>query len=294
MVTIKRLSECSLQEAVLAWNRGFTYYFADVQMTIDHFLKRLVQEELSPDLSIIAFDGEEPIGIILSGIREINGRKMAWNGGTGVAPTYRGKGIGKELLKEVLAIYREEGVDISTLEAIDENEHAIHLYEKFGYVVEDRLLLLVQEGSMDATRFGNHQSGYTYTKILPQELPNLSIYKNMKGWQTQFNSVKEGEVLIAADQNTEVGYALYKRHFNTEGKHVSTTLYQCEVGENRHDHDDITASLLTQIYAPLEQNIKRNTMNLSATNQSAVSLLYKAGFKKHIEQVWMKKIMASE
>ena len=40
-------------------------------------------EGLSPRLSVVAFKNNEPVGIVKNGIREIDGKKVAWNCGTG-------------------------------------------------------------------------------------------------------------------------------------------------------------------------------------------------------------------
>jgi hypothetical protein len=85
MITIKPLKNCRLDQILDAWNRGFEGYFVPINMTLDSFLSRMVFEGLSPELSIVAFDEEEPVGIIMNGVRDIKGKKQAWNGGTGVA-----------------------------------------------------------------------------------------------------------------------------------------------------------------------------------------------------------------
>ncbi|MBA2878130.1 hypothetical protein HNR63_001184 [Anoxybacillus kamchatkensis] len=40
MLQIKRLSECTLKEAVRAWNAGFEGYYFPIQLTIESFLDR--------------------------------------------------------------------------------------------------------------------------------------------------------------------------------------------------------------------------------------------------------------
>jgi hypothetical protein len=77
---IKKLSQCSLEEALTAWNKGFEGYLVPIKMDIEAFINRVVHEGLSPEKSIIAFMHEEPSGIIMTGIREVSGRKIAWNG----------------------------------------------------------------------------------------------------------------------------------------------------------------------------------------------------------------------
>ena len=133
MITIRRLCDCTLQDVILAWNEGFEGYFVKMNFSLEQFLKRLVHEELSAEHSILLYDGDTPVGIVLNGMREIDGKKLAWNGGTGIAPAYRNKGLGRLAIAECIRIYEEEGVESATLEAIAENHPAIGLYEKMGY-----------------------------------------------------------------------------------------------------------------------------------------------------------------
>nr|WP_309100115.1 hypothetical protein [Fredinandcohnia onubensis] len=62
MITIKRLSQCTLEDAVVAWNKGFEGYYFDMTTTVDFFTRRLILEGLSPTLSVIAYDEERPVG----------------------------------------------------------------------------------------------------------------------------------------------------------------------------------------------------------------------------------------
>ncbi|MFC5775106.1 hypothetical protein [Ectobacillus antri] len=73
MFTLKRLSNCHLDEVVEAWNLGFQGYFVNMETTTEKFLKRFVSEGLSPDLSIVVFNGNKPVGLLLNGIRELGG-----------------------------------------------------------------------------------------------------------------------------------------------------------------------------------------------------------------------------
>lgn len=48
----------------------------------------------------------------------------------------RGKGIGKELMRELIRLAKEAGVKRMTLEVKDTNERAVKLYKTFGFSVE--------------------------------------------------------------------------------------------------------------------------------------------------------------
>lgn len=42
MITIKRLVDCTIADAVIAWNDGFEGYFVDATTTPEKFLTRMV------------------------------------------------------------------------------------------------------------------------------------------------------------------------------------------------------------------------------------------------------------
>lgn len=144
---------------------------------------------LSPKHSIVIFDQDEPIAVVMNGFRIINGKKTAWNGGTGISPAYRGKGVSRLLMEETLAIYKREHVEIATLEAIKENQVAIALYEKYGYEVASSLLFLSGEyGANVAPTAAIHVA-----TIRPEQLAYLSFYQEDVPWQCGWQSVKQGK-----------------------------------------------------------------------------------------------------
>lgn len=184
MITIKRMSDCTFAEVTKAWNRGFEGYFIEFTMTEEMLVQRLGGEGYVLSLSVVAFDGTEPIGAVASGMRTVAGKKVAWNGGTGVATEYRRQGVGKQLIEAALDLYREAGVEVATLEALSQNTKAIALYEQKGYDVVDRLLFLQQSGPLAANAFQtNVQADYRVRRILAQEASMLPFYVTDVPWQ---------------------------------------------------------------------------------------------------------------
>ncbi|MFF2157976.1 GNAT family N-acetyltransferase [Paenibacillus chitinolyticus] len=181
MIVIRKLSECTLDQAVQVWNAGFSGYLVDMTTNPDAFMTRQAYEQLSPQHSIVAFDGEQPVGFVLNGIRMAGGRKISWNGGTGIIPAYRGRGVGRKLIEASLDIYRKEGVDTATIEAFASNVPAIALYESVGYVTRDTLLVLRKAGGGPAE--GTHESrGALGDALLPAaeetgELPDAAAVR---------------------------------------------------------------------------------------------------------------------
>ncbi|AKF92752.1 GNAT family N-acetyltransferase [Brevibacillus laterosporus] len=291
MITFKRLTHLTFDEAVRLWNAGFSEYFVDIQVDTDSFLKRLGKDELSPDLSIVACKDEEPIGFILTGWRMIKGKKVAWNGGTAVKPEWRGRGIGKLMMKELLSIYEELNIDIATLEAIAENRSAISLYEKMGYQIAGRIILVKQRGALQKGIIPDKPShSYILKHGMAAEALTIPFYQIWSPYQAQAMGMQDGESVIAYNKEGQcVGYALYRRMFNQSGEMEGITLQQCEMNPqlDREERDVITKELLTYVLSPELENIKRNTNMVVYEETGLYALLLDLGFTLRIEQVYM-------
>lgn len=280
-ITIKKLTECTVEEAVKAWNKGFEGYFVKIDMTPDMFFTRLINEGLSMQHSIVAFDKEEPVGIVLNGFRTVNGIKTAWNGGTGVAVSYRGKGVSQLLMAEILNIYQEQGAGIATLEAIKENRKAIRLYEKNGYNITDTLVFL--SGTLKLENIPGVQA----SSIRPEQLPGFPFYKEDVPWQRMWHSVKSGEAQIYYNQEQQpIGYSLFKRAWDHEGRLEKIFIYQLELLQDTNT--EVIQDMLAKMAESTNQDINIITINASVKNPVTQYLL-ENGFKITTEQVQMVK-----
>lgn len=293
MIEIKRLKDCTIEEGVEAWNTGFEGYYFDATTTADKFLTRLVNEGLSPHLSIVAFMDKKPIGIVKNGIREFNGKKLAWNGGTGVSLDLRKKGIGKMLMEATLSILREEKVDYASLEAISDNIKAISLYKKMGYEIVDHLEYLGLEGRMDKSYSAISLDKYKVERAVPQQIGSIPFYKGLNPWQTQWQSAKDGEAIIVKDSDgNPIGYVYFRRTYNSGGTHVNTVLFQCEADPEHKDREGITRYLINEVFSTFSDDINRVIPNMPIGESKLThSILKEIGFQLKMKQVYMMKKM---
>jgi mycothiol synthase len=85
--------------------------------------------QFAPDLSTVALDGDEPAGVALC---------ERWEDGQGyvgylaVARGWRGRGLGRALLAESLALMRAAGLSAAALNVNGRNESATRLYTSVG------------------------------------------------------------------------------------------------------------------------------------------------------------------
>lgn len=294
MLKIKKLSDIPIRDACDVWNQGFVDYYVNMQMTVSQFTFRLGWDELSPDFSFIAYYNGLPAGIILNGINELNERRLAWNGGTAVSISFRGKGIAKKLMESTVALYRQENVDTASLEAFTVNEHAIRLYESFGYQTSDELVFLKNTKSEEENSVSmSAMPDYSIHHGLAHEIRELSFYQHDAPWKTQCNFIRNGESIVMKDKNEKaVAYALFQK------KNGNIILYQCAADERRPNKPDLLQYLIDYLLQAESRII--STYNLPEKNQLLINILEKAGFKQEftehkvpLKQVWMKKEMTS-
>lgn len=291
-IEIKRLSDCPLKDGVEAYNRGFEGYFYDQKKDIDSFSKRFGLDELSPEYSVVAYYEGRPAGIVLSGIKNVNGKLVAWNGGTGVAKELRGKGAGKKLMNAVMDIYRENKVEIATLEAISRNEGAIELYKRLGYDVKKRLKFLQFNEAFTAQVFDTPNSKYQIEHVSPQELTGIPFYQHQASWQNQ--NLHDASAIILRDEHHQIaGYSLYKKMYK-DGEIASIGLLQLEAAENRSHSANIIKTLLKHSFFPLDHAFQRTTVNTPDDKTQLLEVLQECGFKEWEEQVWMVKDLGAE
>lgn len=281
-ITFKRLIECTVQDTITAWNRGFEGYFVQMEMTAELFFNRLVNEGLSLKHSLVAFDGEDPVAIVLNGFRVIDGKKTAWNGGTGIAPKYRGRGVSNLLMEAAIKVYSEEEVEIATLEAIKENERAIRLYKSHGYEIVNSLVYLNGTIVFDHTPIA-------FKSIRPEQLPTFHFYNEKVPWQCQWQSVKSGETQIYFDSKQKpLGYSLFKRVWNQDGQLEKVILYQLELFNDIKK--ETIKSIFTSISGEHQKPVSFMIIN-SILSNPVIPFLLDLGFEKKTEQVQMIKKM---
>jgi len=290
MVEIKRLSECTLEQATEAWNKGFEGYQFDMTTTVEAFSRRMELEGLSEQLSVVAFSDGAPVGIVLNGTRKSGGRKIGWNGGTGVAKDWRKRGVGIQLMEKTLQILKDEAVDIATLEAISGNDKAIGLYKKLGYEIVDDLFFMKLDGAI-SEKNGGDSAPYHIRKAEPEEIGSLPFYRGDFPWQIQWQSVRDGVGRIVADtKGRDIGYALFRTLNDEHGNHARTILYQCETDPKALEREKIAGLLIDEVFGHFEDAINRTAVNVPATgNAVTYQALKDKGFEKSIAQVFMKK-----
>ncbi len=296
MITFRSLCDCSLREAVRILNRGFEGYFINLHFDEQKLIQHMARGDISPEHSMIACYRGNPAGIVLNGIRVIAGKKAAWNGGTGVAKEFRGLGVGKALIEKSLEIYRNQQVEIATLEALEVNRTAIGLYEKMGYTITDRLHFYSLSQTIP-DGYEPEDFAFSIKRGMSREIARLPFRRAWTPWQTQLASLPEAEsVIIMNERLKPIGYALFKENFDENVKRTGTVLYQCETAPDVQKRKRVIRCLLSHVFRFAEADSRRpeiyscSTFNL-ITDRDVLEVLEEWGFERQKGQVWMERAL---
>ena len=135
MITIRPLTGQSVATLTQTFNEAFSDYDVPLQITEAQLADKLMADQIDLTLSPGAFDQDRLVGFIWHGIEG----DLAWNGGTGVVPSYRGQRITDQLYAFILPHLRAAGIKKTVLEVLQNNHPAVHIYQKNGFVVQREL-----------------------------------------------------------------------------------------------------------------------------------------------------------
>lgn len=134
MYNFKSLENTSYADLAQCINRAFSDYALNISVD-EHMLKRLyVEQNVDLSLSFGAFDGDELVGVIINAFGVYGGVKAVFDVATGVVPEHRSSGVFSKLFDYGEKRLGECGIDKYFLEVLQQNEKAIHIYSKKGFI----------------------------------------------------------------------------------------------------------------------------------------------------------------
>ena len=133
--TIRSFRPADLTDMYLVFLDSFSDYQVPFKLSKEQFVRKFVQKlKIDFNLSLGAFDGDAVMGFIFSTVNYYEQKLTAYNGGTGVRPRYRRKGIVKALYDYMLPLLAGREVKQCVLEVLTTNIRAIKAYENIGFI----------------------------------------------------------------------------------------------------------------------------------------------------------------
>jgi GNAT superfamily N-acetyltransferase len=192
MVTYKRCIDAGYDLTYQAFKAGFCDYMIPLDMPQEAFVKRFFGPEgNSLEHSFVACAGNQPIGLVLGGIRLFDGLKTMRCGTMCVIPEYRLRGVSVQLFE----LHKEEGKKTGCrqlfLEVIQSNLPAVRFYKRCGYktVYDIRYFAYTKEFPLAQTAdstFAINEITMDELKKLRRKLAELHI-----NWQNEIEYIEK-------------------------------------------------------------------------------------------------------
>ncbi len=183
-LTLQSLIDYDLPTIADLFNRGFEGYLIPITLQggVIHTLLR--REALDLVASRVALHEGEPVAVSF-----INGRGRVYRlGSFGVFKDWRGKGVGKWLMEQLIEEAKGRGATSMRLEVIQQNTPAVNLYRSLGFQTVQSLVGFRAENPAGTASPYTEIDPLIAARLLIQHSPNLP-------WQIC------GETLLASNPN---------------------------------------------------------------------------------------------
>ena len=110
-------------------NACFEAYLVPVTQSVEGFVQRFSAEGMSLVDSRVWLAGDEPAAIAIVARRGNAARLAAF----ALRPAWRGKGLGRKLMQELLMLLQQQGIETVFLEVIRDNHAAVAQYQSLGF-----------------------------------------------------------------------------------------------------------------------------------------------------------------
>ncbi len=205
----KTLANVEIDELLAVFNLSFSDYIVPFHLTKEVLASKINAEKLDMNISVGVFEEGKLVSFILQSEKQENGKKIIYNGGTGVVPESRGKGLVRKMYDFIIPVLKERGADVLLLEVIQGNTAAIRAYENLGFTIMRKLLCFK----------GNINSGLENSMITIKEMKDLQ-WENLRtfwdiepSWQGSvyvLNPMPEMYKTLGAYSDEKlVGYIIY-------------------------------------------------------------------------------------
>ena len=185
---VRNLSNTSFEILMECFFSAFENYFVPMPTDINYYKTRWEMAKVDFNFSYGMFDGEKLVGFIIHAVDDRNGDRIAFNTGTGVLPSYRGKKIIKKIYTYALPDLIKNGFSLSSLEVICENEIAVKSYASIGFKKTKKYLCFAGEFQVK-TNENITIKETTYLEIDWKSIPNQESYS----WDNQKETLKNGD-----------------------------------------------------------------------------------------------------
>lgn len=278
MLQFKNLVQTPPDILLATFNEAFSDYLVPLQLTKEQLERKLIADSIDLSLSVGVYEEEKLIGFILHGIDILDGEKAAYNAGTGVIPSGRGRQLTRLMYQFILPLFKTAGIQYCYLEVLDQNIPAIKSYKSVGFTAERELICF-----KGTPQIPKNPDTYTVTELKNIDWKQLtSIWDWQPSWQNSITALKNigsGNRSIGIYREDKlVAYANY----NPQNNRIS----QLAVAKE-HRNQGLGSALFQYIFK--ENSIEISLINIDATAVETIRFLKSTGLISFVNQLEMKK-----
>lgn len=211
IMIIQTLENCSLEDIVEVFNTAFSDYIISISLTQEQLANKILSDGIRLPYSVGVFEECKLVGFILHALKEVEGRKIAYNAGTGIIPSKRRNGLSIDMYNFIFPILIKQQVKEIHLEVITTNERALNLYKKIGFEISREVVCV--KGSIQVKQVINEY------KIAIVENYDWHLFQTFwditPTWQNAISAIentKSTQLLIGAfDEANLIGYLVYNK-----------------------------------------------------------------------------------
>ena len=282
MIAYRLLSSADTNSLYECFLEAFSDYQVDMQMSQEQFEQRLLRDGVRLEISAGAFADDRMIGFYINGSGTWLGKLTAYDAGTGVIPSFRGQGVAKELFTFLVSHLKEASFSQYLLEVLTNNETAVSLYRRLGFVDTRRLAVFRRSEPVQTL----DDSGEVVIRRVEQ--PEWELFKSFwdgyPSWQNSVDAVERiatyRVIVCAYVDETCVGYGVVFR--------PATSLMQLAVAP-AYRRRGIGSRILSALQREVTETLKVN--NIDEELKATMAFFEANGFKMELEQYEMMKTL---
>ena len=281
MITYRFLSSADATALYECFLAAFSDYEVEMRASREEFEQRLVRDGVRLEISAGAFDESRMVGFYLNAPGEWQGKQTMYDAGTGVIPAYRRQGIAEQIFNFMAPHLKEASVEQYLLEVLTQNQRALALYRKLGFVDIRRFAIFRRSEPLPAE---------TDRSIHRVDKPEWELFKTFwdghPSWQNSIDDVErvanERVVVCAYVDEKCVGYGIAFAPW--------ASLMQLAV-EPEHRRKGIGSRILSVLQHEVSATKSLKVNNIDEELKGTLAFYEANGFKMVLEQYEMVKIL---
>ena len=247
------------------------------------FIQKIVQKtNISFKYSVGSYSSRKLVGFVFNSVNYYEGKKTAYNGGTGVIPAFRGNKLTEKMYDSIFPKLEKNGIEQCVLEVISNNKPAIKVYENLGFTRSKFFhCLKLKKESLYLKRFKKPD-----IDIVSPSSPKWKKYESFCDYDACFldsfpllKKNKINESILEAYQNDKlVGFLIFNRKMGRV-EHV---------GIDHNARGNGIAAMLIKKMLRVCRNKPIYILNLNERNYDVLNFFLRIGFQNEIDQFELK------